>query len=314
MMFYGDKIIVDPVTGEPCLKILGEQVPWSRAEEMLKLEPTGGRRAFGVHSVEGPRMNYLEEGFVEHDSEKFEELKAHKILPPEQRPETHILEVVTNCPGSIRDKTAHAWIRLIQPSGEVYSIGFGLANSEDVEVLNIGATKKGALENPETAEWMQYGDIQEFPIPITPEQFAMIRDHIEHSQREKRGLIFNFSKINCTTWVRDILKLIGIEVDTSMPLHFLFLSSSIARPMMRVRRAIPKRLKWVCWPVSKLCAFTRNCLFVLPLGGCKGYYDEGNDRVSRLVPSFGTLFDEKLTHVHHPDRLRDELIAQGIGQ
>ncbi|MFT5319070.1 MAG: hypothetical protein ACI8RA_002340 [Chlamydiales bacterium] len=75
-------------------------------------------------SISGNNIQYLGNGFVEHSIFRWKNLVPTRVLPPEQRPSKHTLDVISSFKGkTLGNITGHSYIKITTPEGEVYTLG-----------------------------------------------------------------------------------------------------------------------------------------------------------------------------------------------
>lgn len=152
-------------------------------------------------------------------------LRAARTLPEDERPGSHVLELVSAAKeptvGMVNNH-GHAWVRLIEPDGRLYSAGFYPDESTGLSPERWpGLTFPGMLLNPDKwdrAGWHEVVTRYE----VSREQFALIGNHLEGLQagRHDGSLAFRLLDLNCVWLVAEVASLIGVEVDIEYSLAY----------------------------------------------------------------------------------------------
>jgi hypothetical protein len=150
-------------------------------------------------------------------------LRAARTLPAEERPSGYVLDLVSGAKeptvGLVKNH-GHAWIRLIEPDGRLYSVGFYPDESTGLAPERWpGLTFPGMLLNPD--KWDRAGWHETVTrYDISREQFEMVGAHLERLQRDrtKGSLPFRLLDLNCVWLVVEVAALIGVEVDVEYSL------------------------------------------------------------------------------------------------
>ncbi|MGM0440481.1 MAG: hypothetical protein ACQEP8_05150 [Chlamydiota bacterium] len=306
--YFGHEISFEQ--GEPHIKVDGQELSWKQFYEKYMLNERGGI----VNRDNKTPLEYHQQGFVEHDITKWKTLEPFKVLPPEQRPSNHILEVVTECP---KDKPGllgyHAWVRLINPQGEVYSVGyapdvagfFPFEGCDFSKVHLLCETVPGKIMNTDITEWLQpsHQDSRtELPIEITPQQFQQLITYIEKMQNTQHDKLFNFVNGNCTAWVANLLGQVGVSVQARSNIHELILPSKFSRALNWLGRKMPLWLKRLCSPIRLVMFGSRNLIMLAFFGAYRGEVNKKTNRKQRFIGTFKDVF--KLEKCYTPYALR----------
>ncbi len=154
-------------------------------------------------------------------------LRATRVLPLEKRPKTYLLELVSGSKGkspTLVSDHGHAWIRLISPLGELYSVGFYPDESTQISPEYIpGLTFPGMLLNPDKYDSVGWNECVT-SIPLTSQEFQKVRSHIENMQanRDQGALAFRLVDRNCLWFIVEVAALVEVKVDIeySLSRHF----------------------------------------------------------------------------------------------
>jgi hypothetical protein len=184
----------------------------------------------------------------------WENLKPNFLLDASERSKKYSIELLSICrgeePGLARDH-GHAWVRLIEPSGEVYSVGFYPDESTSVEPDEVpGLRMPGMLLSPDKYEkHHQRGwNCRSVKYPISEMCFRQTKAVIEHMQanRLNGSLAFDLCEYNCVYFVMKIAALCGIcvrgKTSLSQLTDDLFLYSSLQRSTSKLSRLVPQCL------------------------------------------------------------------------
>ncbi|MFA5249807.1 MAG: hypothetical protein WC371_00120 [Parachlamydiales bacterium] len=157
---------------------------------------------------------YLENGFVQKSSQTWEKLFEFKTLPEGSRPNFYQLDIVSTFPSrkNIDFKKGHTFIRLIKPTGEVYSVGVDL-QKYDIETH----TQKLLLTCPDQKEFApktKFGLVTA-SYKLEEDAFNYIVEFIEKEQseilaRNEDAFLYQNLTKNCATFAENIRK-IAIE-------------------------------------------------------------------------------------------------------
>lgn len=167
----------------------------------------------------------------------WQELSVSRVLPEGERPTGYALDVVTggkgNPNGFARD-FGHSWIRLVEPTGEVISVGFFPDESTGVDPERIpGRRMPGMLCHPDKYDGLRYPSVTS-RIPISQEQHGDLIAHIESLQagRTTGSLAFCILDHSCVGFCVDIAAHIGVDIDARYDL----VEAGLARLPSRLRR------------------------------------------------------------------------------
>ena len=228
------------------------------------------------------------------------------MLSPEKHPKTYLLELVTcskgKTPNLISD-FGHAWIRLISPLGELYSVGFYPDESTRITPEYVpGLTFPGMLLNPDKHDVTDWNECVT-RIPLAPQQFQEIRTHIETMQinREQGTLAFRLVDRNCVWFVAEVAALIGVKLDIeySLTCYLLQVVGSKMKKFPTAKLFVPKRFQQGMKFFKRLIRIFPNSLYYV-LGGRvvvnKQWIRTKNGQMKKLSgfpfqPLFGCLGD-----------------------
>ncbi|MGM0440480.1 MAG: hypothetical protein ACQEP8_05145 [Chlamydiota bacterium] len=306
LQLYGHSLF--EANDQPEVIVKGEKLSCSEFQAIYSLNDKGEI----VSQEDNKPLYYHQEGFVEHDPVNWQELQPYRILEPAECPETPVLEVVTESdPHKAVLAGSHSWIRLIKPSGEVYSVGFFPdqkffpLDGVNCGYAKIAETVKAKMVNTDVTEWVPSKKPENrtvLPLSITEDQFDKVFNHIHHMQSSRHNMLFNFTNKNCTAWVSEILSLVGEDVKPTVKLHEMLLPASINRLLNKVDDKTPSLMKWV-WQPLKWSAFgICNLLFIITCGGRKGIFNPRTGEKERVFASWKDIFVWK--DIYHPFPLR----------
>jgi hypothetical protein len=201
MAYHHHQINVLP-DGTPELLVDGVLTPWPEIKERLDLDKHG-------------KMNnyfYTYQGLVPGQSHTV--LKPFKKVDPGQYDHQYILEVV-----SISGFPPHNWLRLIDSSGDLYSIGFwGQTPLTDlITAAKHLVPEQGKATSPDLLEIA--GDPDKMvvtPIKISQQQFEEAIAYLEAYQKDPGYYqILSVGGENCATFVRNLTDRLGMKVTSS---------------------------------------------------------------------------------------------------
>jgi len=182
----------------------------------------------------------------------------------------------------------------------VYNVGYFWDEkfSNDLGYCN---TVPGKMHSPDKNELLALEkDIKKTVCKISKEQFLALKQEIEAFQSNGKVKVFNLIRSNCSSWTRNILSKVGIDLSSKENLtrlidgknfQFAFSEHSIAGKVQRL--------------AHKLLALMRNFLLYLAGGSSsiipKGTFDED------LLPfrSFKDVFDLERGLFDFPKRIRE---------
>ena len=169
-------------------------------------------------------------------------LRAARTLPAEERSSGYVLDLVSGAKEptiGMVENHGHAWIRLIEPDGRLYSVGFYPDESTGLAPERWpGLTFPGMLLNPDKWDRARWHETVT-RYDISREQFEMVGAYLERLQRErtKGSLPFRLLDLNCVWLVVEVAALVGIKVDVEYSLaHHLLRNAGNRLPAFRMRR------------------------------------------------------------------------------
>lgn len=156
-------------------------------------------------------------------------LHPHRVLPGEQRPDQHVLEIVTGLKSERSGLLlgfGHAWVRLIDPDGGVRSVGLYPDESLGISPERRPALRfAGMLLHPDKYDRAALNELTT-RLSVDTARFDAIVAHIETLQRDRNhgSLPFSLVESNCVSFVIDIARCARVHVEgeyrllgTSMP-------------------------------------------------------------------------------------------------
>ena len=147
-------------------------------------------------------------------------LSPNFFLDEDARAACHCIEIVSICRGDepgIAQDHGHAWVRLIEPSGAVYSVGFYPDESTNVEPDEVpGLRMPGILLSPDKYEkhhekgW----NCRTVRHSISQTCFNEAKEAIESMQlnRLEGSLAFDLCEYNCVQFVISIAAICGLTI------------------------------------------------------------------------------------------------------
>ena len=203
VMLHGHSISLNR-SGEPMLRVEGEAVPWTEFQDEIELDSKG--RIISHF--------YTYQGFVEGQPDTV--IKPFKKVAADTYNGKHIIEIVT-----VTSFPPHTWIRLINPEGEVYSVGYwGATPLTDLFTAVAHLVPEGGrVTAPDLFEITSSPNLMvETAIAITPEQFENAMEFIEDYQQSPdicyQILSYGESQ-NCAGFVRTLADELGLNIRTS---------------------------------------------------------------------------------------------------
>ena len=209
LSFFGHKIQKAPFSGAPMLHIQQpnssgiHHLPWSYVKERL----------FGADVDKPPSWNlphgwkYNARGIVNENLVAWKELKPDWKEPVEKQLAGHFFIEVISKKRGVFGMSRHCWIRLIDEKSDVISVGFC---GKVLKWLTFRG-QKGKLASPDPGE-LEKGEEICTRVHLTGEEWHKLKTRIEKDQKEK-NIYFNLGSRNCSMYVCEILKEIGIDID-----------------------------------------------------------------------------------------------------
>ncbi|MGS2717686.1 hypothetical protein ACVBE9_05910 [Eionea flava] len=244
------------------------------------------------------------------------------ILDKSERSNSYCLELLSICrgvePGLTRDH-GHAWVRLVEPTGEVYSVGFYPDESTRVEPDEVpGLRMPGMLLSPDKYEkhYQKGWNLRTVRHEITCDDFYKVKNTIENMQlnRLHGSLAFDLCEHNCVHFVMCIAKLCGINprgaTSLSRMADDLMLRGSVQRIRHRLSSIAPSVVTSFLHTVD---VSIRSVLFNTALGLLGGFSTlsmqwskrcEGQpvlEHINHLSPVFSSyrqVFSKKVPFYH----------------
>ncbi len=208
-------------------------------------------------------------------SAEWRRLSPSRHLPPEERPDTHVLELVSGSKDAQLGAFTgfgHTFIRLISVEGEVYSVGFYPDESTGIiPEYTPALTMPGMLLHPD-----KYDEINKHEIctriPLTPLQFDQLKRYLEEMQKKKMegSLYFRLLDHNCVWFVTEMAAQAGVHIDarySHLSRGLRKLLSPLHRPLTALGRRFPlswRRLLRRGW--TRMDSLVTNAVYYL-LGG-----------------------------------------------
>ena len=360
----------------PQLCIEGKWKNWNEVKEEIAFDPRRGK--FYSLSDESISWTFVSEGFIQKDRTKYETLfpvgklteehyrklytHATKELSETEKGEKRaILQCYTTKRGMgctrngitenfYNEAPTHIGLRLIAEDGTVYSLGL------EVDLEQLPEIQPGGLANCLTyfstvnarVAIFDYEEPKKFhersvtSLPITQRRMDEIIEQISKANNglnEKNPARFSFAGYNCTSFGKDILKIGGYSVDTTMTLEegisrmlpSIFEIPYFGKPLQKIVQGvkditasifkkitpvIPAEIKnRITGVVSalnyipmKIYTFLKNCL-MLAAGSYRMTPFQGEvstgllPRYPRIIRSFLDMFDESITVGDHSQRI-----------
>lgn len=232
----------------------GEYKDWEEVSEIANWKPIPKNKQPTQPWVYGHK------GLQKKDLYDWTELTPYKIEKDHKWGNRWIFEVRT-CNEESPQKTGnHAWMRLKNPDGEIFS--FGLYRPEKAGIKdNFKAPlriKKGHLMQPDYSD-VYPCTIHSFEYEIDEPLFNKIKDQVE---KDKQSDVEHFHPIgmNCTRYVKKIAKIAGLKLKAKKKLWRLITPSKLERVVDKIGNYTPSLIKKVS---NYIMALFMNTLQVL---------------------------------------------------
>ena len=234
-----------------------------------------------TETATGQVFSYFAEGLTAWNPEQWTKLKPLKVLPEGRRPTTPVLEIVSRKDGF------HAWVRVIHPSGEVFSVGM-LDELHGPKMGNIAQSRHAVFRCPDVYEFLE-DEPNLATVPLDDSVYDKIIHRLE--KYNELGAHFNWVDQNCNTFTAHIAHLAGKD-DIDLRTNF---GRMVTPPALRhatpepIRAAISKAMDVIgALGMNQIL----NGLLAL-LGGTRGARPRGEDR----GPEVGALLTSPLDFV-----------------
>lgn len=203
----------------------------------------------------------------------------------------------------------HGWIRLKDPSGNVYSMGEFWHPDYQLENILRCTSLPGYVKGA--------GDLQEFlgkeadwkrtKISLTEEQFNAIKELV--IQIQEKGPVYNLINSNCVSFVGKVLKKLGVNYQFSESPLFVFLLPNSVRKFLIKHENVRKITKVVTYPLALL----QNLLLSV-FGMRKRNSVDKDDESGFSMPV--DIFSWNKGALDHPQQLRlvQELLEENYGE
>lgn len=212
---FKHEIRLDSITNEPSLLVEGRYMQWSAIQKKVPLSKT--KRLKG--------WSYLGDGLTGHDPIHWKTLRPFKTLPREEWPkkangtplETHpyVFEILTDVEFEEMNRASlnfedHAWIRLYDSQGNVYSVGL-LGNEVVEKSFWKLRTVEGVINSPDMYETYPGHLRKGYKKVITREQFQKIKAAIEHYK--ETGMVYSFLECNCANFACSLAAMADLSLN-----------------------------------------------------------------------------------------------------
>lgn len=302
---------IETFGGMPHLKVNGKWKSWDWIKENIDVVD-------GTFCDKDTRQRYtyLENGLTFWDSTQWTTgIRLCNVPNPDR---VWKLQVVTSLlpptwisslldPG-LNYRGGHAYIRLINPFGDVYS--YGRWRHEKDLVTNGGQLMnvRSQIRCPDTAEFMPR-DLVVTTLPIDASTAYEIEDYIQTTAQAVPP--FHFFESNCTTFVVEVLQKAGITLNIRS--HISEIASKIitaVRPLSWIRqgcsyflpsviRVIPKKIKQIALFVCHLIIM---CI-AAPIFTTLGVWKRGKEATPAYYASLADLLNVDKARVFLPQNL-----------
>jgi hypothetical protein len=200
--YHKHKASVD-ASGMPLLLVENTLTPWDTIKGLVDTDADGRMENYF----------YTHEGLV--PGKPDDVLRVFKKISPNTYHEQYILEIM-----SIKTMPPHNWIRLVNPQGDVYSIGFwGITPMNDIwSAIQHVIPESGRVTSPDLMEIA--GDPKNMiatPIKLTEEQYQDVLNYIEEYQKNPRNyqILGWLGGDNCAVFVHNIMNYLGFKIKAS---------------------------------------------------------------------------------------------------
>ncbi len=214
------------------------------------------------------------------------------------------VSIVADCPEKkMQMQGQHAWLRLIDAEGKVYSVG---KFPKDLHLPYVYAKEEVMYSSSDSHEWLCRKDsIHENRFTIKEEDFEKIKKSITHDLNEKRTKQdFNTFHENCSDWAISKLNLVGLHIDKEA---FQVDQFAVLFPTLSeiYDDHMPKALKKVFDPVLNAISYVAlqvvRVAMIVFLGGFRK--NSENKKSECFLQSPKKIFDYELTTLTHPWRM-----------
>lgn len=320
----------------PQMLVDGNWMKWSELKELVTYDPV--RKAIVSKNDPQKEWNYYYPNGLIPQSRFHSVVPTYKLSEAEleslrERAEsneekTHFIQVFTS-DNSMISTLSHTALRLIDNEGSLYSLGFETTPEIDPpSSVLLARTKEGAVASRDYDEFRPFAKRRVTTVALTEAQYEAAMDRV--TAYSKKKLKFTHTHQNCTTFVADIMKAAGHEVDVRCTLIdglYGLLPKVKSIPLIgpaleKVRRVFAAILNWivkylvpqflVAIVVKISCVITN--LVCLCFGGARGIdipdaeresldNREGLKHFGKLYRRFSDLFDSDAAQLYSPAKL-----------
>ncbi|MBM3208138.1 MAG: hypothetical protein FJZ57_05985 [Chlamydiae bacterium] len=198
-----------------------------------------------------------------------------------------------------KEDDKHTWIELKSPTN-VYNVGYFWDERDYLTKPWLAKSMRGKLFSLDKNELIgKEGDIQKTVCSITKEQFEKLKFEVERFQNGPKQKIFNLVNSNCTSWTRDIVANVGIDISSKQNMAAVLGGAEMGN-CFEEGSALGK----IEYFFQGFIAFFRN-LLVLALGGASASISRSEFDVNDLpIRGFSDLFSVDRTLMDYPKRVR----------
>ncbi len=199
---YHNHEITVSADGIPEIMVEGVATPWNTLKDQLQIDSKGKLQ----------NHFYTYQGLV--SGQPYKVIKPFKQVYPSDYKNQYVLEIV-----SVTGLPPHNWIRLINPDGDLYSIGLW-GETPLVDLVTAAwhlVPETARATSPDLMEIAR--DPQKMivtSIKITKEQFDEAMSYLKSYQENPGNYqIVSVSGENCATFVRNLAEHLGINIKSS---------------------------------------------------------------------------------------------------
>ena len=198
-----------------------------------------------------------------------------------------------------KNNVKHTWIEL-KSATSVYNVGYFWDERDQLTRPWLAKSMRGMLFSLDKNELIEKEkDIQKTVCSITKEQFEKLKSEVEKFQNDPKQKIFNLINNNCTSWVRNIVATIGIDISSRQNAIGVLTD-------VEIQNCLPEDSSLI---EIENCLYTfsscfRNCLVFL-LGGTDATISKSEFDINDLpIRGIQDMFSIDRTLVDCPKRVR----------
>lgn len=273
-------------TGEVEILESGSYRPWGEVKDIAAPKEKEN------HSRYQPWF-YGPEGLQNKNMFRWDDLTPYKKEIPSDR---YLFEFCCCCEETPRFVGDHSWLRLIDPEGNVYSVGKYRPYKTDPkhQAKNPMRVQKGLLMSPDVSEFWPTR-IHRIPIEITPEEFEEMKRNIEEDNRQDLET-FQLVNDNCTKYVEKIAAVAHIRLPYTEKPAWRLLAPKMEKPVDVLTPWLPGCVKQLSSSATTLAL--QSCL--LWQGAYKVDKEVARESVRPMICGSKDLMDVESLKIGHP--------------